>query len=210
MDTLQFIRELTEQLKELPGEHGHSEAMPLNRPYTNQALQQAENLRHSAVGMILYPAENTVNSVLIRRPAYDGTHSNQVAFPGGKMDETDHNLEATARRECHEEINLPAERGICLGELSRVYIPVSRFLVQPFVFYVEELPELIPDPREVAGIIHFDIFRLTDEQTLKFTDMRFGDGLTRKNIPYYDINGHVVWGATAMMLAEFKTILKRF
>lgn len=204
-----FIARLRMELQELPGEFSHSEAMPLNRPYSSQAILQAQEARESAVGIVLYPEKNVLRSILIQRPSYDGTHSDQIAFPGGKRDLTDLNLEDTARRECFEEIKLPTHLGDCLGSLTQVYIPVSRFVVQPFVFYVDELPSLMPDEREVAEIIHFDVTQLVDDSILRSMDMRFKDGIVRKNIPYYLLENKVIWGATAMMLAEFRTILKR-
>lgn len=204
-----FIPALRNQLQKLPGEESHSEAMPLNRPFSSQALHLATNLRQSAVGIVVYPEKNAWKSVLIQRPSYEGMHSDQIAFPGGKKDPDDRNLEFTARRECYEEIGLPIDQGTCIGSLTPVYIPVSQFIVEPYVFFVEELPKLRADAREVASIIHFDLSVLYDDQILQRTDMRFKDGITRKNIPYYSIEGKVVWGATAMMLAEFRAILKR-
>lgn len=194
----------------VPGEKAHTEVMPANRLFTSQSLKQADKIRQSAVGVILYPTESSIHSVLIQRPHYDGTHSNQISFPGGKMDDADASLEQTARRECYEEVDLPIGTGVRIGELTNVYIPVSNFLVQPYVFFVDELPRLTPDSREVKSIISFDVFKLIEEQTLKTTNIRIKQGFIRKNIPYYDINGHVVWGATAMMLSELKAILKQF
>ncbi|MDX2359776.1 MAG: CoA pyrophosphatase [Crocinitomicaceae bacterium] len=194
----------------LPGEEAHSTLMPINRPFTSSALQSNPEYRKSAVGILLYPTGETMNSVLIQRPDYKGVHGNQVSFPGGKMDPDDNNLEYTARRECFEEVNLPLGIGTAIGTLSEVYIPVSKFLVQPYVLTLDETPDLSPDTYEVESIIHFNIFQLLDDSILKTTDIKLQQGFVRKNVPYFDINGHVVWGATAMMLAEFKAILKKF
>src|SRR3989338_3361833 len=117
-----FIPALRAQLQTLPGEESHVEAMPLNRPFSSLALQTAEHFRQSAVGIVVYPLQGAWKSVLIQRPNYEGTHSNQIAFPGGKKDSDDPDLEFTARRECHEEIGLPVDLGICLGRLTSVYI----------------------------------------------------------------------------------------
>lgn len=204
-----FISSLEKALLQLPGEDSHTEAMPLGRPYSSQAILANSEARESAVGIVLYPKQGQLHSLLIQRPTYDGTHSDQLAFPGGKRDPDDIDLEYTARRECFEEIRLPFEAGKTLGQLTQVYIPVSRFVVQPFVFYVDSLPELQADAREVAEIVHFNIDILRNDRILQFTDMRFKDGIVRKNIPYYAIENKVVWGATAMMLAEFRAILKR-
>jgi 8-oxo-dGTP pyrophosphatase MutT (NUDIX family) len=205
-----FIARLRTELLQLPGESSHSEAMPLQRPYSSQALAQGVETRESAVGIILYPAGKSLRSILIQRPSYEGTHSDQIAFPGGKRDPGDRDLEFTARRECFEEIQLPLGHGECLGSLTQVYIPVSKFLVQPYVFYVDALPSLQADVREVAEIIHFDVRALLDDRILRYTDMRLKDGLIRKNVPYYAVENKLIWGATAMMLAEFRAILKRF
>lgn len=194
----------------LPGELAHADLMPLNRPFSSKALQDAIDYRKSAVGIILYEDSRSIRCVLIQRPQYEGVHSSQVSFPGGKMDNTDPNLEFTARREVMEEIALPPHHMNTVGQLSHVYIPVSKFLVEPYVFFVEELPLLVPDEREVDEIFTFDIEDLLDDERLKLTDMKFRDGFTRKNIPYFDIEGRTVWGATAMILSEFKAVIKTF
>ena len=80
--------------------------------------------------------------------------------------------------------------------------------MSPFVFSLEERPLLKPDQREVESIIEFDIFQLLEDKRLKTMDMKLGKGFTQKNVPYFDINGHVVWGATAMVLSEFREIIK--
>ena len=72
------------------------------------------------------------------------------------------------------------------------------------------LPTLIPNAKEVESIIKFDVFALTNDGIIKKTDMQFSNGMKRKDIPYFDIQGQIVWGATAMMLSELKTILNRF
>lgn len=209
MDFKDFKRLFQEQLtNSLPGEAAHSHLMPINRPFTSQSLKDKPIYRKSAVGLILFPEIQATKCVLIERPSYDGVHGGQISFPGGKMDPEDPHLEYTARRECFEEVNLPMGHGDILGSLSEVYIPVSKFLVQPFVFTLDEKPALTPDQREVESIIEFNIFDLLDEQNLKTKDIQLSQGYTQKNVPYFDIDGHIVWGATAMMLSEFREILR--
>ncbi len=192
----------------LPGENAHGHVMPSNRPFTSTSLASKPDYKKSAVGIVLYPELTTVNCILIERPSYDGAHSGQISFPGGKMDLEDPHLEYTARRECFEEISLPMDSGQLIGRLTDVYIPVSNFLMSPFVFSIEERPILKPDEREVDSIIEFDILQLLEEKRLKTMDMKLGERFTQKNVPYFDINGHVVWGATAMVLSEFREIIK--
>lgn len=207
MNADSLLNRIINGLLNLPGESAHSEAMPLNRPYTSEALREITNYRESAVSIVLYKESDSLKSILIQRPEYDGTHSNQVAFPGGKKDHDDINLIHTAIRECYEEISVLLHIDNLLGELTPVYIPVSGFMVQPYVFLVENRPETIPEQREVAEVIHFDLAELKSDTVLQKQDMKFKDGLVRKNIPYYSIGDKVVWGATAMMLAELRAII---
>jgi 8-oxo-dGTP pyrophosphatase MutT (NUDIX family) len=206
-----FIIRLQSALdNKLPGEIAHADLMPINRPFSQEALKRATNYRKSAVGLVLYEEADSIRCILIQRPQYDGKHGGQVSFPGGKMDSSDPDLEYTAKRECMEEIALEPARMKTIGLLSEVYIPVSKFLVQPYVFYVESLPELKPDEREVDEIFSFEIETLLDDSRIKHTNLTFRNGFNQKNIPYFDIEDKVVWGATAMILSEFKAVLKSF
>ena len=207
IDFSSFVEQLKEQIKNLPGEKAHLDLMPLNRKFTSEALKKKPNFRRSAVAIIFYQELSIIKSILIQRPLYDGIHGGQVSFPGGKMDDSDSNLEFTARREAFEEINLPISTGDFIGKLSEIYIPPSNFLVEPNLFYVDKLPELTPDEREVESIIHFNINDLLIPENLKSEDMQFEGGFTRKNVPYYDLQGYKVWGATGMILAELKQLL---
>lgn len=200
------LRALLDQ--DLPGEEAHRIMMPDRRPY-NPKPENKDSLRDAAVAILLYPENNSIRSVLIKRPTYEGAHSDQIAFPGGKKDTSDPNLIFTSRRECFEEVNLPMEEGLFVGSLTDIYVPVSGFIVRPNVFLLNERPALIPDMREVASIIHFDVKILTDVSTLQSKDMRIRKGMLMKNIPYFNINDHVVWGATAMMLAELRELIQK-
>lgn len=194
----------------LPGEEAHQLLMPLKRPLSSLAKAEAKNnFRESAVGIVLYPSNDSIHCILIRRPSYDGVHSGQISFPGGKRDTTDIDLEFTARRECLEEIALPHGHGELIHPLTEVFIPVSKFSVQPFIFFTEDLPELTPDEREVEEIISFDLLELTRNANIPRTSIPSNAGFMMKDIPYFDIQGHIVWGATAMMLAEIKVLLER-
>jgi hypothetical protein len=109
-----------------------------------------------------------------------------------------------------EEISLKTELMTTVGILTEVFIPISKFLVQPYVFFVEKMPQLIPDQREVREIFTFDIHDLLKDNTLKSMDMRFDNDRIQKNVPYFSIEERVVWGATAMILSELKAIIKMF
>lgn len=194
---------------QLPGEHAHADLMPVNRPFSSEVQPNSQEFRHSAVAIVLYEYRNELMSLLIQRPTYEGVHSRQIAFPGGKRDPEDPTIEYTARRECMEEVAIPMDTLNLVGTMTDVYIPVSKFIVTPHLFAVDSLPELIPDAREVEEIIPFQLSRLLDEDSLQFTDMQFSNGFKQKNVPYFSIENRVVWGATGMILSELRTILRK-
>lgn len=198
---------LEEIRKGIPGEQSHVKMMPLNRPLSSIALQTSSTIRESAVSINLYSADQQIHCILIQRPTYDGVHSGQIAFPGGKKDPDDLDLEYTARRENFEEIGISIDQGILLGELTDVYIPVSSFLVKPFIFFHEELPMLIPDSREVAEIFSFSLHELIDESSFSTMEIKFQNGITQKNIPCFVLSGKEIWGATALILNELRDFL---
>ena len=193
----------------LPGEEAHQLLMPMKRPLSSVAKAKTSDYRESAVGIVLHPFKDSIHCILIRRPSYEGAHSGQISFPGGKRDTSDIDLEFTARRECLEEIALPHQHAELIHPLTEVFIPVSKFSVQPYIFFTDNLPKLKPDEREVEEIISFDLFDLTRHNQIPTTSIPINAGFTMKDVPYFDIHGHVVWGATAMMLGEMKVLLER-
>lgn len=206
MDPYGIIKNLEDRLQgELPGWEAHKLVLPIERltkydPYNFKG-------RESAVSIILHPNGHKLETIFIQRSLYEGSHSGQMAFPGGKRESIDDTLEATARRECNEEIGIPQEHGRSLGQLTEVYIPVSNYVVFPYLFHVDNIPELIIDPTEVHDTVRFDLIELLDDHVVKKTDLQLGNGVKRKNVPYFDVNGRVVWGATALMLAELRSLI---
>lgn len=163
--------------------------------------------RKSAV-MVLFCTDDKSDFFipLTQRFAYDGLHSGQVSFPGGKFDDSDETLVHTALRECSEEIGVSNIE--VLGLLTSLYIPVSSFMVQPVVGFCSERNVLMSaHAREVKHIVKLRLNDLLDERIVKEGNVPLGGGLKRK-APYFEIEGLQVWGATAMILSELKTILK--
>lgn len=199
-----FKREL---LLALPGEKAHQKMAPMGRPVSSIAVKMADQVRESAVAVVLYKHNGSIECILTQRPEYEGNHSGQVSFPGGKKDPSDLDLEATARRECFEEIGIPEDEGILLGQLTDVFIPVSSFLVKPFVFYHETLPVLRRDEREVAEILSFPLFDLKKEEIISTMEVHLPNGSIYRNIPYFDLANKKVWGATALILSELREVL---
>lgn len=201
------ISELQRKLQgELPGEEAHLEMLPY-REATSKMLAAVPEFRESAVSILLFHQAEELQSVLIQRPTYQGSHSGQIAFPGGKRDETDRDLVHTALREMHEEIGFSDPQIQHLGELTKVYIPVSRFLVYPNVFYTQIEPNFTPDPREVEDILTFPLGRICEPDCLATTNIPMDKGIVMKNIPCFMINQRIVWGATALMMNELRRVL---
>lgn len=207
MTNKSFLSELKKRLNEpLPGEVAHQLVMPKGRPSSSDIRSKENDYRESAVSVIIHTTSNIPECVLIQRPPYDGVHGGQVGFPGGKRELSDPDLIYTARRESNEEIGFPIESGELIGQLTEVAIPVSKFLVSPYVFWIDELPSLIPDAREVDTIFSCDLAHLSQQEILR-TSIPIQNGIVLKDMPYFDIDNRVVWGATALMLAELKMIL---
>jgi 8-oxo-dGTP pyrophosphatase MutT (NUDIX family) len=203
-----FASQLQNELKNLPGEAAHVEMFPL-RARTSEALKTVEGYRLSAVMALLYPEGASHNIILIERQDYDGKHSGQMSFPGGKKEDEDYSSLEAALRETHEEIGIHPDQIKVLGKLSDVYIPVSGFLVHPYVGMLESKPEFIPDTREVKSVFTFDINEILRESNRVITTVSVGKGATMKDVPAFQINDKIIWGATALMLNELRIILKR-
>jgi 8-oxo-dGTP pyrophosphatase MutT (NUDIX family) len=143
----------------------------------------------------------------ILRPTYDGAHSGQVSLPGGKFEPDDRDLLDTARRETQEEIGVEGNKIKLIGSLSEMYIVVSNFKVLPVVGYLDHKPAFIPEIKEVARIIHSPLDHILDQQRRKEKDIIVGNNYKIRS-PYFDIDGEVIWGATAMILSELVTLIQ--
>ncbi len=192
----------------IPGEKVHAEMAPL-RQLSSEALKQASHVKESAVAIHLFEKNNNLHVILTQRNTYDGAHSGQVSFPGGKRDQVDKTLLETARRESFEEIGLDVSKGKLIGEITPIYIPVSQFKVTPFVFYHEaELFDLKPEPREVKSIFSLPGNILLDDKIIQLKDIFISKDFTLKNVPCFVYEEYIIWGATAILLNEMKHILR--
>jgi 8-oxo-dGTP pyrophosphatase MutT (NUDIX family) len=193
--------------KPLPGWDAHRKMINYMRPNAIDVESIDPEARHGAVLALLYPKDNIPHVALMLRNTYEGTHSGQVSFPGGKRELTDEDLIQTALREAHEEMNIQPELVTIVGPLSKVYIPPSRFLVSPFIAYASKRPDFIADPLEVAEIIEAPLHLILAESSIKQKPIFVQVTNSELEVKYFDILGHTVWGATAMMLKELAEIL---
>ena len=203
----QFIQNLKQRLElPLPGIDAQRK-MASSKRFDERFIQaNRAGARLGAVLIPLYFHEGELSVVLMKRPSYKGTHSGQVSFPGGKHEEADPDLQFTALRESHEEVGLPSDSVEVLGQLTDLYIPPSNFLVHPFVGFVRELPELVPDNHEVESILQPSISHFVNHD-VREKDIRITEHFSLR-APYYEVEGHTVWGATAMILAELQEVLR--
>lgn len=209
MDFEIFQKKLTQELQQpLPGIDSQLKLAPYARATRKMAKELDQNPRLSAVLALLFPKNNEPHILLTLRNSYQGVHSQQVSFPGGKQEQSDLSFKHTALRETKEEVGIEPESIRILGQLTEVYIPPSRFLVYPFVGTISTIPKYQKDDYEVAEIIECSINQLLDDTIIKEKDIFVNTTQLKMRTPYFDINGHVVWGATAIMLSELKDVIK--
>lgn len=207
-DTSLFLNRLTYEMQNLPGEQAHLDMIPF-RPLTSKILEKPTNYRLSAVLIVIYFEAGTPHFILTERQNYTGKHGGQISLPGGKVEPSDRGTAETALRETEEEIGIEAKAISLLGNLTEVYIPVSNFLIHPYIGHISVLPELTPNSREVKSIIHCSLPDLLNRENRIITRFKTENGIWMKNIPAFNFNQKIVWGATAVILNEFKFILQR-
>jgi 8-oxo-dGTP pyrophosphatase MutT (NUDIX family) len=206
-----FIQHLKQRLEQpLPGMEAQSKMMSVRfkRNDTNDYAKASDPARRAAVMVLLFQKDGQWYTNLMQRPESAYAHSKQVSFPGGGLEEADADLEACAKRETEEEFGIPRDKIQVLGALTELFIPVSDYLVQPFVGYLEEAPRYKPDPNEVAEVLEVPLKDLLDPALRKMTTIQVSAAVSLSDIPYFDVANKVVWGATAMMLSEFVEILE--
>lgn len=158
---------------------------------------------------LFYPDfKNGTKLLLILRKTYKGVHSNQIAFPGGKVEDGDVDLVHTALRETHEEVGVPPDKVMILKSLSTVYIPPSNYEVQPFVGMLDRPLSFVPQESEVESLIEVSLMDFLDDGLI-FNQKLTTSYATNIEVPTFKLNGYTVWGATAMMLSEIKELLKQ-
>ena len=188
----------------LPSQFRLAPKMRLN--YTEDKIK-ANNPRHAAVLALFYPdSQNETRFLLTLRASYNGTHSAQISFPGGKAEKSDTGFNHTAKRETYEEVGVEMSEIQIIKELTDAYIPPSNFLVTPFIGALETIPFFIPN-EEVEEIIEVKLSDLLDESNIIIRNMSTSY-MKSIDIPCFKLNDHIVWGATAMILSEIKDLLK--
>jgi 8-oxo-dGTP pyrophosphatase MutT (NUDIX family) len=175
----------------------HQKMMPPNRRLRT-ANSDKKRLKPSSVLLLLFSENDELFVCLIKRPSNMKHHAGQVAIPGGRIDSGETPLE-TALRETWEEIGVTADKIKILGSLSELFVDVSGFLIHPFVGWLKEKPIFKTNPAEVEKTLLFPLFQFRNK--LDETELETVSG--KLKVPCFHFEGEVIWGATAMILAEF-------
>lgn len=196
---------------ELSGEDSHAKMSPPYRlELAEKNKEKIKTARKAGVMALFYPnSKEETQLVLILRKTYKGVHSAQVGFPGGKYEDEDCNdLMQTAIRETEEEVGVAKANFEVLKTMSPLYIPPSNFIVHPFVGISNKKLTFVKQDEEVEAIIEVKLVDFLDESNCITTSVPTSFGV-EIDVPAFKLEGHIVWGATAMMLGEIKDLLKQ-
>ena len=193
---------------ELPAMDAHRKMVPPNR---EELLRNTDftkiTPKKAAVMMLFYPKNFQTHLALILRTSYNGVHSSQIAFPGGKVEPEDLDLSHTAIRETHEEIGVHPTNINVVRAFTEVYIPPSNYMVYPFFGYSQSELQFELQEDEVAGLVELSLVDFLDDKNVTTTTMKTSYAGSI-DVPGFQMNEHFIWGATAMMLSELKETLK--
>ena len=202
----EFIKNVSSLLAtDLPGQSAQMEMSIAGRRLNPDPERSP---KRAAVLISLFELDNTWHTVVIRRKKkVQDRHSGQISFPGGRLEALE-TPEQAAIRESHEEVGTPLSDIRLLGSLTPLFISVSDFLVEPFVAYLPERPDFVPQMSEVDSIFEVPLHEFVHPRNKRVTDIEVTGGIRIKNVPHFYIQDQVVWGATAMIMNEFLAVLR--
>ncbi len=205
-----LINTIQEKLirESLPGIDAHLRMAHAIRKVDPQQIDQ--KVKEAGVLIILFEkSPGDFHLIFIRRGSgHDqDKHAGQIAFPGGKKEPGDPDMMFTAMREAEEEIALDLSTIDILGPLTPLYIPVSKYRVHSFIAYAYEMPVLTRQESEIEEILELPLTEFKSPGVRQETRIQLAKGITLNHVPCFLINGHVIWGATAMIMNELLEIL---
>jgi len=208
MDFSSFINNIDHiKTAEIGGLASQFRLAPKMRLNYNAEKIAASNPKKAAVLALFYPNKKGETCFLLtQRASYNGTHSAQISFPGGKIEKSDKNLIETALRETFEEVGVLKDKITVVREITDVYIPPSNFLATPFIAYTNKKPNFITN-HEVDHAFDVLLKDLLDDHNI--TSINITTSYAKNiDVPCFKLNNYIVWGATAMILNEIKELLK--
>ena len=207
IDFDRFIEQLAGRLRQpLPGKEAHEQLRAISLGDLTPIFDHKAGPKPGSVMLLLYPDGGKIKFPLTKRPDYVGTHGGQVSFPGGKA-EPNETIEQTAMREAEEEIGVRRADIEMIGRLSEFFVIPSNFMVTPVVAWQPTKPIFIPDPVEVVKILECSIEDLMKEDAVQVKEI-LAARKYRLSAPHFMLEDEIVWGATAMMLNEFRTLIQ--
>ena len=205
MDFQHFITQLEITITNyLPGEESQQK-MRVNYDQSIELPFSKNNSTAAAVLILLYIEDNEIHFFLTKRSNELEHHKGQISLPGGTQEENEE-LTHTALRETQEEIGINKTSISIIGSMTPLFVPVTGFMIHPFIGYSSNKLEPTPDPSEVEAIFSVNISDLLNEtnQTIEKRNIRGYD----IEVPYFKLNNYEVWGATSMILSEFRDLIK--
>jgi 8-oxo-dGTP pyrophosphatase MutT (NUDIX family) len=202
-----FIDQLQKHLnKTLPAMESQYKMAGSYRPVVSIDEALEKQAKSAGVLILVTKLETDFHFLMIQRTMYDGAHSGQMAFPGGKKEPQDASILDTAIRECYEEIGIHVSKSDILGALTPLFIPVSHFVVYPFLAYIDSPLQLIKDTTEVEEIYLFNIQDFFKSENIQ--DFSFQIQNQTMTVPSYRFQEQTVWGASAMILSEWYDLMQ--
>lgn len=199
----EFLAKLT---AELPGFDAQKALMPPGR--VDLTLEEIEAKKPLRAGVLVhvYQGRDDLHLLLMMRAPFESLHSGQISFPGGILEASDADLQQTAIREAQEEVGLNPDTYQMVGRLSPLYIPPSNAYVEPYISFGDQPPRLRLEAHEVTLTFTVPLEELISGQLLDQALVETAQGTL--NVPAYVYEGRVIWGATAMMIAELVALLR--
>ncbi len=201
-----FLESLAESLKDLSESSELRLRMSPPGRVNISDLSNYSLIKQSAVLCLLDVSAENLQFLLIRRTEYNGVHSRQIAFPGGKLEPNETSLEA-AKRECFEEVGIDESQYDIIGELSKLYIPVSNFLVHPYVAVLKASPSFTLNKDEVEEILWlpYEVLNSPEIRVHQTIQTQLG----KLEVPVYQHFENMIWGATAIIIEELCIHIKK-
>lgn len=209
MNLVELVGKLEQRLKlPLPGGEAHEPLRAVPAGIIKPKFEHKTPPKPGGVLILLYEEDGVIKFPLTKRPDYLGTHGGQISLPGGKA-EQDEDIITTALREGEEEIGVLRSRIKVIGQLSEFFVIPSNFIVTPVIGYLEERPLFKPDPKEVVRVLEGNLDLLIRPDAIQTKEI-LAAKIYPMIAPHFEIEGEVVWGATAMILNELRVLISDF